>query len=74
MAAIGIVGTGAWGTTLAIITARRGHQVRLLARTESEALTLTDDGEQSRFLPGVPFPKACASPPPPPTRSATPTS
>ena len=56
MAAIGVVGTGAWGTTLAIITARRGHQVRLLARTEAEARTLSDDGEQSRFLPGVPFP------------------
>ena len=57
MAAIGIVGTGAWGTTLAIITARRGHEVRLLARTDAEARTLTDDGEQSRFLPGVPFPE-----------------
>ncbi len=56
MAAIGIVGTGAWGTTLAIITARRGHRVRLLARTEAEARTLIDDGEQSRFLPGAPFP------------------
>ena len=57
MAAIGVVGTGAWGTTLAIINARRGHQVRLLARTEAEARTLTDDGEQARFLPGVPFPE-----------------
>ena len=58
MAAIGVIGTGAWGTTLAIITARRGHQVRLLARTEAEASTLTNDGEQSRFLSGVPFPSA----------------
>ncbi len=57
MAAIGVVGTGAWGTTLAIITARRGHAVHLLARTETEARTLNDDGEQSRFLPGVPFPE-----------------
>ncbi len=57
MAAIGVVGTGAWGTSLAIITARRGHAVRLLARTETEARTLSDDGEQSRFLPGAPFPE-----------------
>ena len=56
MAAIGVVGTGAWGTTLAIITARQGHAVRLLARTEAEARTLADDSEQSRFLPGAPFP------------------
>lgn len=57
MAAIGVVGTGAWGTTLAIIAARQGHAVRLLARTEAEARTLADDGEQSRFLPGAPFPE-----------------
>lgn len=56
MAAISVVGTGAWGTSLAIITARRGHAVRLLARTDEEARTLSDDGEQSRFLPGAPFP------------------
>ena len=56
MAAIGVVGTGAWGATLAIVAARQGHAVSLLARTEMEARTLDADREQKRFLPDAPFP------------------
>ncbi|MDE3076768.1 MAG: NAD(P)-dependent glycerol-3-phosphate dehydrogenase [Chloroflexota bacterium] len=51
-----VVGTGSWGTTLAIVLARRQHAVTLLARTAEEAERLRYDGENRRFLPGVPFP------------------
>lgn len=57
MAKIGVVGTTSWGTTLAIITARKGVDVRLWARTEEEATRLRTDGENRRLLPGTPFPQ-----------------
>ncbi len=53
---VGIVGTTSWGTTLGVMLARRGMDVRLWARTDAEAATLVDAGENRRFLPGVPFP------------------
>ena len=55
MATIGVVGTTGWGTTLAIITAREGHTVRLLARTSQEAGRLRLANENSRYLPGASF-------------------
>ena len=56
MAQVGVAGTTSWGTTLAIILARRGMDVCLWARTEDEAAQLRADGENSRFVPGVAFP------------------
>lgn len=56
MAEIGVVGTTSWGTTLAVLLARRGWGVALLARTPQEAQALTHGGENRRFLPGLAFP------------------
>ena len=56
MAKVGVVGTTTWGTTLAIILARRGLDVRLWARTPEEADRLRADGRNARFLPGAEFP------------------
>ena len=55
MATIGVVGTTGWGTTLAIITAREGHTVRLLARSDEEAARLRLANENSQYLPGASF-------------------
>ncbi|MCY4528617.1 MAG: NAD(P)-dependent glycerol-3-phosphate dehydrogenase [Chloroflexi bacterium] len=55
MATIGVVGTTGWGTTLAIITARNGHTVRLHARSEEEAARLRLANENSQYLPGASF-------------------
>lgn len=52
---IAVVGTGAWGVTLAVHAARLGVQVALLARTHGEAEALRQAGASPR-LPGVPFP------------------
>ncbi len=54
--AVGVVGTTSWGTTLALITARQGHNVTLWARTPAEAKQLQHDRENKRLLPGFPFP------------------
>ena len=51
-----VVGTGSWGTTLAIILARHGLEVTLWARTEEEARELDARRANEVFLPGVQFP------------------
>lgn len=51
-----VVGTTAWGTTLAVLLARNGLDVTLLARTADEAGTLEAARENARRLPGEPFP------------------
>ena len=55
-ARVAVVGTGSWGTTLAILAARQGHYATLIARTEAEAAELRSAGENRRFLAGFPFP------------------
>lgn len=52
---IGVIGTTSWGTTLALHLAKIGHEVYLWARTPEEAQQLRHDGENRRFLPGIPF-------------------
>jgi glycerol-3-phosphate dehydrogenase (NAD(P)+) len=51
-----IVGTGSWGTTLAVMMTDRGHHTTLWARTEAEAEGLRSARENRRFLPGVVLP------------------
>lgn len=51
-----VVGTGAWGTTLAALLAEKGIAVALWARTEDEARDLEDRRQNRRFLPGKTFP------------------
>ena len=51
-----VVGTGSWGTTLAILAARQGSTTYLLARTQEEVEAMAAAGENSRFMPGFPFP------------------
>ncbi len=53
---IAVIGSGSWGTTLAILAARAGRDTWLWARTPEEAEMLNLRRENSRFLPGVPFP------------------
>ncbi|MGI8586685.1 MAG: NAD(P)H-dependent glycerol-3-phosphate dehydrogenase [Chloroflexia bacterium] len=54
---ITVLGTGSWGTTLAILQARLGREVTLLARDAAEAERLRAAGENVRFLPGIAFPE-----------------
>ena len=50
-----IVGAGAWGTTLAVHIGRHSPVV-LVAHGEEQANRLRSDGENKRYLPGVPIP------------------
>ncbi len=53
---IAVIGSGSWGTTLAILMARHGRDTWLWARTPEEAEIFNARRENNRFLPGVPFP------------------
>lgn len=53
---IGIVGAGSWGTSLARLLARRGHEVALWARDAELAETLSTQRENPAYLPGVTLP------------------
>jgi glycerol-3-phosphate dehydrogenase (NAD(P)+) len=51
-----VVGTTAWGTTLAILLARNGVRVTLLARDAEEAASLEAERRNRRRLPEAEFP------------------
>ena len=54
---LGILGTGSWGTALAVHLAKAGgHRVRLWARRRELAEELTETRENPDYLPGVPLP------------------
>ncbi len=56
MPKIAIIGTTAWGTTLGVVLARKGLEVRLWARTEQEATELRNTGPNPALVSGIVFP------------------
>jgi glycerol-3-phosphate dehydrogenase (NAD(P)+) len=58
---IAVIGTTSWGTTLAVLFARGGSEVTLVARTLQEADGLNDARENARHRPGLPFPQNLSS-------------
>lgn len=53
-----VIGTTAWGTTLAILLGRNGVPTTLIARTHGEASALEAAREHTSRLPGTAFPEA----------------
>ncbi|TCD48129.1 NAD(P)H-dependent glycerol-3-phosphate dehydrogenase [Chlorobium sp. N1] len=53
---VAVLGAGSWGTTLAVLLARKGHRVRLWAHRPEFAATLARERENVRYLKGTPFP------------------
>lgn len=56
MTHIGIVGTGAWATTLGILLARTGNKTTLWSRSETRAKELETARVNERSVPGIEFP------------------
>jgi len=57
MSRITVLGSGAWGTAIALSLYRRGgHQVALWAHTPELARQIADARENTQFLAGVPLP------------------
>jgi glycerol-3-phosphate dehydrogenase (NAD(P)+) len=51
-----VIGSTAWGTTLAVLLARNGLDVTILTRTAAEATEIETAREHRRRLAGTPFP------------------
>ncbi|HVT96040.1 MAG TPA: NAD(P)H-dependent glycerol-3-phosphate dehydrogenase [Acidobacteriaceae bacterium] len=61
MSRIAIMGSGAWGTALAISLARRGgHQIALWSYAKDVAASMRDRRENPQFLPGFRIPESVA--------------
>ena len=54
---VSVLGAGAWGTALAILLARNGHDVTLYAHTDEETEALESFRENIRYLPGFAIPE-----------------
>jgi glycerol-3-phosphate dehydrogenase (NAD(P)+) len=52
-----VLGSGAWGTAIALSLARNGRSVTLWAHSPEAAKEIIDAGENVQFLPGFPLPK-----------------
>lgn len=55
---VAVLGAGSWGTALALILARNGHEVALLGRAEDEIAGIAQRRENLRYLPGFALPDA----------------
>ena len=53
-----VLGAGSWGTTFAKVLADAGCEVTLHARRPELAKSITDDGENRDYLPGITLPAA----------------
>ena len=56
MAKAGVIGSGSWGTALARVLSKNGHEVMLWSRREEESRMLREERENKSKLPGVKLP------------------
>ncbi len=54
---IAVVGSGSWGTALALVAALDAHETWLWARRAETAAELASARENATYLPGAPFPE-----------------
>src|SRR5262245_34916479 len=56
MKQIAVIGAGSWGTALAVIAARAGHDVRLWSRNDAVVRSINEQRVNSRYLSSVSIP------------------
>lgn len=57
MKSVGVIGSGAWGTTLALLLANKGIATTLWEHRPERAIAMQQQRENSLFLPGLHFPQ-----------------
>ncbi|MCO1599904.1 NAD(P)H-dependent glycerol-3-phosphate dehydrogenase [Desulfosporosinus nitroreducens] len=57
MPKIAVYGAGSWGSALAVLLAKAGHQVALVGRHADEMENMRNQHENKRYLPGVVLPQ-----------------
>ena len=55
LARVGVIGGGAFGTAMACVVRRSGHEVAIWAREPEVARAINADGVNPMFLPGIPL-------------------
>lgn len=58
MSKVGFLGAGSWGTALAIMLAKMGHEVILWSKVEAEVSMLQEHREHKDRLPGIKLPES----------------
>ncbi len=58
---IAVLGSGAWGTALAVSLARNGHSVALWSHGEHVSALIRENGENTVYLPGFVLPSTITS-------------
>lgn len=53
---VSVIGSGSWGTSIAVLLAKKGYDVWLWSWIEEETQRLKRDRENKEFLPGIKFP------------------
>ncbi|MBV6458323.1 MAG: Glycerol-3-phosphate dehydrogenase [NAD(P)+] [Fimbriimonadaceae bacterium] len=53
---VAVIGAGSWGTALALVLARNGHEVVLMGRNPEDLAAMTSVRENLRYLPGFVMP------------------
>jgi glycerol-3-phosphate dehydrogenase (NAD(P)+) len=53
---IAVIGSGSWGTALAVLLSRNGHEVKLWGHKSEHVIQLASDRENKKYLPGLTFP------------------
>lgn len=58
MAKISVIGAGSWGTALALLLSKNGHEVNVWSIMEEEVNMLSEKREHTEKLPGVKLPES----------------
>jgi len=53
---IGVIGGGSWGTALALLLNKNGHEVDMWIRNDNDIKNIVDYKEHKRYLPGIKLP------------------
>lgn len=54
---ISVIGTGSWGTALALVLHENGHNVKCWTNMQEQVQKIRATGENGDYLPGISFPK-----------------
>ena len=57
MKKVAVIGSGSWGSALAIMLINHGHEVSMWARSEDAVKEINEKHTNEKYLPGIPLPE-----------------
>ena len=57
MKRVTVIGSGSWGTALAVMLAKNDHEVMIWSRRQDAVDELINDRKNERYLPGIVIPE-----------------